>query len=110
MVFVLNELLLNTYEHVALKIRDKEKYIKNNEKIPLNENVKVNIKICKAGEYVILNYCDSGEGFNLMLLSDLEDRKYHARGIKMIKSISSGIFFNEKGNCVKVYLKNDTIS
>jgi ribose 5-phosphate isomerase RpiB len=108
LVFVLHELLLNSYEHVAISVKNKEQFLKKGKKIYKEKvDVKVFIKILENNKYLVLHYCDSGEGFDISKLIDLEDRRFHARGIKMIRKMSEGIFFNEKGNCVKIYLKKE---
>jgi serine phosphatase RsbU (regulator of sigma subunit) len=109
-VFVLNELLLNAYEHTVVKISEnKHKIIKNNEKIEYNGEEKfARLKVIKNSICVVIEIDDNGEGFdvNEVIKQELFN-KYHGRGLKMINKLTNGIFYNQKGNNLKVYLKRE---
>ena len=108
MIFVLNELLLNSYEHSVVKItKIKNKMIKNDEKIVYNgENKFADLKILKSDNHLVIELDDGGDGFNVNEVIKQElFNKYHGRGLKMINKLSNGIFYNENGSSLKVFLK-----
>jgi len=107
-VLVLNELLLNSLEHSAMKMgTNKQEIVKNDIKIEYNnKNSYVDIKIKITDGFVTVEVEDDGDGFEIndILKKEWFDR-FHGRGIKMLKSLSNGIYYNSKGNKVKIYLK-----
>ena len=109
-IFSLNELLMNCYEHSVLKIsKNKHEIIQKNEKIEYNGNEKfAHLKILKSNKYVVVDLDDNGDGFEVsdILKSSWFD-KYHGRGIKMLKKLSNGIYYNQRGNRVKLYFKEE---
>jgi CheY-like chemotaxis protein len=107
-VFVLNELLLNSLEHSAMNLGlNKQEMVKNNIKIDYNyEDKYVDVQIKVTNRFVVVEVEDNGDGFEIndILKKEWFDR-FHGRGIKMLKSLSDGIYYNPKGNKVKLYLK-----
>jgi len=107
-IFALNELLLNCYEHSVLKIsKNKHEIIQKNQKIEYNGKEKfAKCLILKSKRYVVLDLDDGGDGFDVSKILKSEwFNKYHGRGIKMLKKLSNGIYYNTKGNRVKIYFK-----
>jgi len=107
-VFSLNELLINCYEHSVLKIsKNKHKIIQKDEKIEYNGERKFAfLSIYHSDRYVVIELDDRGDGFDVSKILKSEwFNKYHGRGIKMLKRFSDGIYYNKKGNSVKVYFK-----
>ena len=107
-VFVLNELLLNCLEHTVLKIsKNKHEIIQKNEKIEYNDNKKfAHLSLYESERYLIVYLDDKGTGFEVNDILKTEwFNKYHGRGIKTLKKIAHGLFYNKKGNAVKLYLK-----
>ncbi|RUM56031.1 MAG: hypothetical protein DSY40_02890, partial [Nautilia sp.] len=110
-VFVLNELLLNLLEHSVLKMKEnKQNIIKNDTKIEYNNiNRFATINIYSNKNFVIITLEDKdGKEFEIndVLKKEWFDR-YHGRGIKMLKKLTDGLYYNTKGNRIKVYLKKD---
>jgi len=110
-VFVLNELLLNLLEHSVLKMKEnKQNIIKNDTKIEYNNiNRFATINIYSNKNFVIITLEDKdGKEFEIndILKKEWFDR-YHGRGIKMLKKLTDGLYYNTKGNRIKVYLKKD---
>jgi CheY-like chemotaxis protein len=109
-IFSLNELLLNCYEHSVLKIsKNKHEIIQKNEKIEYNGIEKfAHLKILNSNRYIVLDLDDRGDGFDVSKILKSEwFNKYHGRGIKMLKKISDGIYYNQKGNRIKLYFKKE---
>ena len=109
-VFILNELLLNCLEHTVLKIsKNKHKIIQKNEKIEYNGEEKfANLLILESENYIILDLDDNGIGFEISKILKSEwFNKYHGRGIKMLKKLSNGIYYNPKGNRVKLFFRKE---
>ena len=107
-IFALNELLMNCYEHSVLKIsKNKHKIIQKNEKIEYNGEEKfARLVIFKSKRYLVLDLDDNGEGFEVSKILKSEwFNKYHGRGVKMLKKLSNGMYYNPKGNRVKLYFK-----
>ena len=105
--YILHEILTNTYEHGILKIDNKEneKIRKKIKKIDKNELFFAKIYITKNDKYIKIEYSDTTEGFDVQTIKDAYYKKYHGRGIKIIKHLSEGLFFNEKGTAIKIFLK-----
>ena len=107
-VFSLNELLINCYEHSVIKIsKNKHKIIQKDEKIEYNgENKFAFLAIKKSQRFVIVELNDNGDGFDVSRILKSEwFNKYHGRGIKMLKKLSDGMYYSKKGNFVKLYFK-----
>ena len=107
-VFALNELLINCYEHSVIKIsKNKHKIIQKEEKIEYNgENKFAFLSIKKSQKFVVIELDDNGEGFDVSKILKSEwFNKYHGRGIKMLKKLSDGMYYSKKGNFVKLYFK-----
>jgi len=109
-IFSLNELLINCYEHSVLKISEnKHKIIQKDEKIEYNGEEKFAfLSILESDDYVVLHLSDEGQGFDIsQILKSEWFNKYHGRGIKMLKKLSDGMYYNQKGNSVKLYFKKE---
>jgi len=107
-VFTLNELLINCYEHSVLKIsKNKHEIIQKEEKIEYNgENKFAFLSIKQSQKFVLIELNDNGDGFDVSKILKSEwFNKYHGRGIKMLKKLSDGMYYSEKGNFVKLYFK-----
>jgi len=105
---ILHEILTNTYEHSILMIKNKEKL--KDKKIFSQNNIKNNkfyakIKISKNKNWLKIEYQDNTNGFDVQKIKDAFYKNYHGRGIKIIKHLSYGLFFNEKGTAIKIFLK-----
>ena len=109
-IFVIQELLLNIFEHSFLKMgKNKQKIVKKGIKIKYNDKEEsASIKIKESKKFILIELEDNGEGFeiNNVLKREWFDR-YHGRGIKMILKLVDGIYYNSKGNKVKVYIKKE---
>ena len=107
-LFLLQELLLNSYEHSHLLLQaKKDKYLRNNSNLPekIEENIVANVEIYENDRFVKLNFWDNGEGFDIAILKTLGRNKLHGRGIKMMKSIADAVFYNKQRNGVNIYFK-----
>jgi DNA-binding NarL/FixJ family response regulator len=107
-VFALNELLINSYEHSVLKIsKNKHKIIQKDKKIEYNGKDKFAFLSIEHNEnFAVVFLEDEGEGFDVSdILKSEWFNKYHGRGVKMLKKLSDGIYYNQKGNGVKLYFK-----
>jgi CheY-like chemotaxis protein len=104
---ILHEILTNTYEYGILKIKDKDDKNHKKNNIKNDENVKffAKIKISKNEKWLKIEYKDTTSGFNVQTIKDAFYKKYHGRGIKIIKHLSYGLFFNENGTAIKIFLK-----
>jgi len=107
-IFSLNELLINCYEHTVLKIsKNKHEIIQKDEKIEYNgkENF-ASLTILVSNEYAMVYLKDNGQGFDVsQILKSEWFNKYHGRGIKMLKKLTDGMYYNVTGNHVKLYFK-----
>lgn len=110
LIFILQELLVNTYEHNVLKISNKkEELIKNNKKLEnFSNKSKINVKITiyKNENFIKMLYEENSNGFDLNILKNMYSKKYHGRGVKMVKKLCDGIFYNYKGNKIKIFLRS----
>jgi FixJ family two-component response regulator len=107
-IFALNELLINCYEHAVLKIsKNKHEIIQKDKKIEYNgKDDFADLTILKSDKYAVIILKDNGSGFDVsQILKSEWFNKYHGRGIKMLKKISDGMYYNEKGNHIKLYFK-----
>ncbi len=105
--FILHELLTNTYEHNILKIKNKEKLKKEKLSInfKVNTSLKAKVKIFKNDKCIKIIYEDTTKGFEIQKIKDAYYNKYHGRGIKIIKHLADGLFFNENGTLIKIFIK-----
>jgi len=107
--FLLQELLLNSYEHSSLLLsQKKDSFLRNNQNITHienQENIIANVELYENDKFIKLNFWDNGEGFDISILKTLGKNKLHGRGIKMMKSIADGVFYNTKRNGINIYLK-----
>ncbi|GAB6074501.1 response regulator [Nautilia lithotrophica] len=105
---ILHEILTNTYEHSILMIENKEN-LKDKKKFSqncvANKKFFAKIKLSKNENWLKIEYQDNTSGFDVQKIKDAYYKKYHGRGIKIIKHLSYGLFFNEKGTAIKIFLK-----
>jgi CheY-like chemotaxis protein len=110
-LFALNELLLNILEHYVYKIgENKQKIVKNEIKIEYNNTTQywANLKIKLSKKFILLNIKYRGDGFDVNKVLNTEwYNKFHGRGLKMLKLIGSGLYYNADGTKVKFYLKRN---
>jgi len=108
---ILNELLMNAYEHGNLNIsfKEKEKLIEEDKYIDFlksqetKKHIKVCFKILKLNKkFLVLKVSDEGKGFKKQIKK--EDAIFNGRGILMSEKYSDALFYNEKGNVV-VFIK-----
>jgi hypothetical protein len=108
-VFILHEIFMNVLEHFTLKIdtkRQKETaLIKNFPKFKNTKN-KIKIRLYKNEFMLKLLYKDNTGGFERTKLSNSLYLKHHGKGFKIIRNLSDGVFINEKGNKIKIFLKD----
>ncbi|GAB6044407.1 fused response regulator/phosphatase [Caminibacter profundus] len=104
-IFILQELLMNTLEHGIYGLQVKKEKVSINNSKPINDHIKVKISIYKKDDLIKLLFEEDSKGFDINILNDINICKYHGRGIKIIKSLSEGLFFNHKGNKIKIFLK-----
>jgi len=109
LVLIISELLMNCYEHGYLKLKEKKQEY-------LEKNININIKgdadeyailtVKKSDKYVIIDIEDNGEGFDVSEFIKKRDKKgkYHGRGVQMISKMSDGMFYNKKGNHIRVFI------
>jgi serine phosphatase RsbU (regulator of sigma subunit) len=82
--FILQELLMNSYEHSFLKLKNlKNAFLKDNKlEIEKNSNfIKVKISIYESDKLIKVHYTDEGKGFDIDILKKLSKNKLHGRGI-----------------------------
>ncbi|ACM93101.1 putative response regulator receiver domain protein [Nautilia profundicola AmH] len=105
---ILHEILTNTYEHAVLEVGNKENINETNDfskKFDEKRKIFAKIKLSKNEKWLKIEYQDDSEGFDVQKIKDAYYKKYHGRGIKIIKHLSYGLFFNEKGTSIKIFLK-----
>ena len=52
-----------------------------------------------------IEYNDNTKGFDTQKIKDAFQKRYHGRGIKIVKHLSHGMFFNHNGTAIKIFLK-----
>lgn len=104
---ILHEILTNTYEYGILNIENKDIPEHKKKKLKNDENKKffAKIKLSKNENWLKIEYEDTTKGFDVQTIKDAFYKKYHGRGIKIIKHLSYGLFFNENGTAIKIFLK-----
>jgi DNA-binding NarL/FixJ family response regulator len=105
--FILHEILTNTLEHGIIKVDNKEKQKREKifQKFDTNKLFFAKIIITKNDKYIKIDYSDTTEGFDVQTIKDAYYKKYHGRGIKIIKHFAEGLFFNKKGTAIKIFIK-----
>jgi anti-sigma regulatory factor (Ser/Thr protein kinase) len=116
--FALNELILNALEHGNLNIsyEEKQHLMQNKEfhkhieemcsiKSNFDKKIDIDVNIYDIDDnkgILIISVKDEGDGFDFSTffkyLSFDETVRLHGRGIMMSEGMSSGIFYNKKGN------------
>ncbi len=111
---VFNELFMNAYEHGNLSINTKEKHTLIEEdryfttllELEQDCSKKIVVTISKvklnSSVYIITKIEDEGNGFDTQMLSSIfkDINSFNGRGIFVSKSLSLGIYYNERGNSV----------
>ena len=109
--FILQEILINTLEHNIINISEqKEELIKQEGYFlptEIETDIKGNIAIYENNKFIKIVYKDETKGFDLSKLNSRLLKKYHGRGLKIIKKLSNAIFYNEKGNEIQIFIRKD---
>ena len=107
---VFQEIFLNIFEHAYRQDYDKHEIIKNNQKFP-DINGKIKVKIYENEEYFNIIINDNGRGFDVSKILKLENKnnfkRYHRRGLLVLLNIVSGLFFEDNGRCVNIYIRKE---
>ena len=109
LILIISELLMNCYEHGYLKLKEKkQEYLEKNIDISMkgdsDEYAALTVK--SSDKYVIIDIEDNGDGFDVSEFIKKRDKrgKYHGRGVQMISKMSDGMFYNKKGNHIRVFI------
>ena len=109
LILIISELLMNCYEHGYLKLKEKkqeylEKGIDIDKKGDGDEYATLMVK--SGDKYVTIDVEDNGDGFDVSEFIKKRGKKdrYHGRGVQMISKMSDGMFYNEKGNHIRVFV------
>ena len=105
-VTILNELILNAYEHGALKISSEQKqklieehtfdaYLKESED-GVDEELEIELSIYD-NHLLKMSVKDYGEGFDFFKTANVTSSEYRGRGLLMSRKMSEALFFNEDG-------------
>jgi len=108
-ILIISELLLNCYEHGYLKLKEKkQEYLQNHIDINIkgekDEYARLSVRI--SGRYVMIDIEDNGDGFDVsqFIKKGREKNRFHGRGVQMISKMSDGMFYNKKGNHIRVFV------
>ena len=104
-IYILQELFMNTLEHGIYELHSKKEKIYIDNLIAKNKNISVQVSIFEKNDIIKIVYKENSKGFDVNILKDLYKAKYHGKGIKIIKFLSEGVFFNYKGNEIKIFIK-----
>ena len=104
-IYILQELFMNTLEHSIFELHMKKEQENIIGMTTKNKYVRVNVNIFQKNDIIKIVYKENSKGFDINILKDLQNVKYHGKGIKIIKFLSEGVFFNYKGNKIKIFLK-----
>jgi len=105
-IYILQELLMNTLEHSVYNMKNKKQHLSYKDMEKVRDSTKVKIDISKKDEYIKFIYEEDSHGFDLNVLNELVFSKYHGRGLKIVRNLSEALFFNRKGNKLKIFLKD----
>ncbi|MDA7818243.1 fused response regulator/phosphatase [Sulfurimonas sp.] len=111
---VFTELYMNAFEHGNLGISSKQKhrlieddtYISTIEALQNKCNKQITVSIhkiqCFESTYLATQISDKGDGFDTQTLNSIlkNQAQNNGRGVYISKKSSSGIYYNNKGNCV----------
>jgi len=104
-IFILQEILMNTYEHALHKLsKQKEKKKTATQEAKKSVDIKISFNLIE-NKYLEIFYEENSKGFDISILNDIELHKYHGRGIKIVKHHSTAMFYNPQGNKIKIFIK-----
>ena len=109
-VLVFEELFMNAYEHGNLgidkqlkaELLKKSKYLATLKEIEKECNKKIDVNIYKLtgpSNYLAVEICDEGEGFDSEKIKNIDANGVNGRGILM-SSKNAEIYYNQKRNCL----------
>lgn len=113
-MIIFNELILNAYEHGALKIGGEKKqrlietnkldeYKKEQEEL-IDSNI--NLSITFFNEQILkISIEDNGDGFEYNKNVNALDSDFRGRGLLMSKSLSNALFFTKDGRKVLFFIR-----
>lgn len=113
-ITIFNELILNAYEHGALKIDSVQKqklieerlfedYTKELEE-KLDEELEVELSI--YSNYLLkVSIKDNGDGFDFLKLGNATYTEYRGRGVLISKKMSEALFFSDSGQKSTFFVK-----
>lgn len=106
----LQEILLNIYEHAYRTNYDKQKILEKNQDFT-QINGKIYIKISQNSKYFNIIIKDDGRGFDVSKILRLENKhnfkRFHRRGLLLILNMVSGLFFEDNGRRVNIYIRKN---
>jgi len=107
---ILQELLLNVFEHAYRHNYDKQEIIKNEQEFdPIEGWLRLEVRKNKEFYYIIVE--DRGKGFDITKILRLENqinfKRFHRRGLMLILNTISGLFFENGGRKVNVYIRRE---
>ena len=107
---IFQETFLNIFEHAYRENYNKHEIIENNKDFS-KINGQIDIKINKNDQYLNIIIKDNGKGFDVSKILKHENKinfkKYHRRGLLILLNIVDGIFFDDNGRCVHIYLRSN---
>jgi CheY-like chemotaxis protein len=92
LIYILQELLMNSYEHALSKKEE--------------NSINVKLKFYKENKYFKLHFIEDSCGFDVLKSLEEPKNKYGGKGLKIIHKLADAIFYNKKGNEVKIFLKD----
>lgn len=112
-LIVVNELLMNAYEHGILKIdsQTKNRYLSQGnydellKKLEKDTKGKIRIEVFIYKEGVLqISIDDFGEGFSEELIREYDKTQYRGRGIILSKKLTDALFFTNNGSKVSFFI------
>ncbi len=113
-VTILNELLLNSYEHGALKIdsEKKQKLIEEymfedyTNELEENLNEELEVELSLYDNFILkVSIKDNGNGFDYSKLHNTNHNEYRGRGLLISKKLSEALFFSENGKVSTFFVR-----
>jgi len=106
-IFALQEILLNIYEHAYRDIDKQTLIIQGKKLTPIKGWAKITLK--ENENYYLINIADKGKGCNYTEILKMENKidldKFHGRGLVMLSNITSGVFFENNGRVVNIFIR-----